>query len=159
MALRPDRVLEMTDGTNILNSTGSKGAVLSYTTVSASGVANGDSGGFVQVASNPSGLRVAGVLLVDFVDIDETRFHVNFNKEEKNSGDHADMVTRGYVVTDKVIGTPSAHAKAYLSSSGCVTPTLHTTGGLVATPLVGEFGGILDEHGFVKLLINLPNGN
>ncbi len=159
MALRPDRLYEMTDGTNILNSTGSKGSILTYATnVNASGSTLGDSGGYVQVASNPSGYKIAGVLLVDFVSIDETKFHTNFQKEEKNAGDMADMLVRGWVVTDKVIGTPTAHTKAYLTSSGCVTPTLHTTGGTAATPLVGEFGGTLDESGFVKLLINLPNG-
>src|SRR5690349_15219595 len=126
MALRPDRVYEMTDGTNICNFTASKGAALVYdTNLNASGASNGDSGGYVRAISNPSGYKVAGIGLVDFVNIDETLFHVNFNKEQKNVGDHMDMLVRGYVVTDQVIGTPNAHTKAYLTSSGCVTPTLH----------------------------------
>lgn len=157
MALRPDRNIEMTDCTNTIPHIASKGVVLCYSTAG-SGVALGDSHGVVQLAAAPSGLRVAGVLLQDVVNIDETRFHINWNKEEQNINDFVDVATRGWVHTDKYTGTPTVGNKAYLTVNGTVTPTLSTTGGLVATPLVGEFGGGPDELGFVKLKFNLPNG-
>lgn len=158
MALRPDRVIEMTDCTHTIAAIASKGVVLCYSTAG-SGVALGDSHGVLQLASSASGLRVAGILLQDVVNIDETRNHINWNKEEQNINDFIDVATRGWVHTDKYTGSPTEGNKAYLTSNGTVTPTVSSTGGVAATPLVGEFGGSPDELGFVKLKFNFPNGN
>lgn len=158
MALRPDRVIEMTDGLHTLSDVASKGVVLCFKTAG-SGVSMGDSHGVVQLASSASGLRPAGILLQDFVNVDETRFHINWNKEEQEIGDNCDMATRGWVITDKVTGSPTEGNKAYLTDNGVVTPTVSATGGVTATPYVGEFGGLKDELGYVKLRFNFPNGN
>src|SRR5687768_9686521 len=100
MALRPDRVIEMTDTLSILNTVAAKGCGLVIKT-GGSGVAMGTSQQEVDMVANPSGYKFAGILLNDFVDVDETRFHINWNKEEQNIGDNADVLTRGWVVTNK----------------------------------------------------------
>jgi len=153
MALKPDRVVEMTDVTNILSDVAEKGVVLCFETYG-SGSTLGDSHGEVQLAASASGLKVAGVLLQDFVNIDETLYTRNMRKEEAVVGDFADVMTRGWVLTNKYTGTPTGGSKAYLTANGVVTPTVSSTGGTAATPFVGVFGGSPDEDGYVKLHIN-----
>ena len=157
MALKPDRVIEMTldAGSVILSDVAAKGVVLAWET-GGSGSVLGDAHGEVQLAASASGLKVAGVLLQDFVNIDETRYTRNFQKEEAVIGDFADVLTRGWVWTDKYTGSPTVGAKAYLTANGVVTPTVSSTGGTAATPFVGVFGGSPDEDGYVKLHVNLP---
>ena len=155
MALRPDKYIIESDGTCYLNDVAAKGVILVYSTAG-SGAALGDSRNLVTLAASASGTKVAGILQQDFVNIDETRFHINWHKEEQNIGDNCDMGKKGWWHTDKVTGSPTVGDKAYLTANGVVTPTISSTGGLVATPLVGEFGGAKDEHGFVKLILNLP---
>lgn len=157
MALKPDRVIEMTldAGSVILNDVAAKGSILCWSTTG-SGSVLGDAHGVVQLAADASGLKVAGVLLQDFVNINETLFHRNFNKEEAVIGDFADVASRGHVMTNKYTGSPTNQAKAYLTANGVVTPTVSATGGTVATPFVGKFGGVPDEDGYVKLHFALP---
>lgn len=155
MALRGNRHVEATDISCILNDVAAPGVTLCWSTAG-SGVALGDDAGYTTLASDPSGLKVHGVLLQNFVNIDQTTRHRNFHKDEQVIGEKANVLRRGWVVTDKVTGTPTKGDKAYLTTNGVVTPTISTTGGLVATPLVGEFGGLKDENGFIKLHVNLP---
>jgi hypothetical protein len=156
MALTGDMFIEQTDPFHILNDVAAPGVVLCYNTAG-SGVALGASRGVCQLAANPSGLKVFGGLLQNFVSIDETRYHRNWHKNEQVVGEPADVLRKGWFVTDKVTGTPTEGNKAYLTSNGVVTPTVSATGGTAATPLVGEFGGSKDENGYVKLIFNLPH--
>lgn len=156
MALREDRLIKKTEIHYVLDDVASKGVFLCYKTAG-SGSAQGDNQGKVQLASSPSGLYVAGCLMQDFVSLDTTLYHENWHKEQQVVGTNCEMATDGWVVTDKVSGTPTLGAKAYLTTNGQVTPTKSATGGLAATPLVGEFGGIKDESGYVKVIFNLPN--
>lgn len=155
MALLPDRLIEMSFGDKILNDVAAKGVFLCYSTAG-SGAGMGSAAGYVQLAAAPSGLKVAGGLLQDFVDIDETLQHRNFHKEQMVIGDFADVARRGYFTTDKISGTPAVGDKAYLTTNGNVTPTVSATGGVVATPLVGEFGTTKDSNGFARVNFNLP---
>jgi len=154
MALKPDRVIGMTSVHGILNDVASKGVVLTYLT-GGSGAVLGDAHEEYDLAASASGAKVAGVLLMDVVNIDETLFHRNFNKEEAVVGDFVDVMTKGWVLTDKYTGSPTVGAKAYLTVNGVVTPTVSSTGGTAATPFVGVFGGSPDADGYVKLHINL----
>lgn len=157
MALRGDRLIIEADGhSHKLSDAAAKGSILCYSTAG-SGAVLGDSKGTAALKADPSGFKVFGVLLNDFVDVDQTRYHLNDHKEEQDLGDMCNVLRKGWVYTDKVTGTPTEGAIAYLTTSGVVTPTLSSTGGLVATPKVGVFGGIKDEDGYVKLEVNLPN--
>jgi hypothetical protein len=62
------------------------------------------------------------------------------------------------VTTDALASgtSPAAGGVAYLTSNGEVTPTVSSTGGLVATPKVGVFAGAKDENGYVTIDVNLP---
>ncbi len=156
MALYVDRNVEHSDITRILDDVASPGVVLVYKTAG-SGSAIGDSAGKTQLlATTPSGQKVHGVLLQNFVSIDETKYHINWHKDEQQVQSPANVMRKGWVITDKVTGTPTDGAPAYLTLSGLVTPTVHATGGVAGSPLVGEFGGVKDEAGYVKLIVNLP---
>lgn len=157
MSLRPDRIVLETDISHSLSDVTNKGVGLVYQNTG-SGVALGTYQGTLHLASNPSGLRFAGILLQDFVNVDETRFHINWNREQQQIGDNADVAVKGWLVTDQVVGAPVEGSKAYLTANGQFTPTVSATGGLAATPLAGEFGSEIDESGFAKIKINLPNG-
>lgn len=157
MALRPDRLLLETDGSCTLSDVAAPGVGVCWHT-GGSGEALGFHQGRVQLASNPSGLKFAGILLQNVVNVDETRYHINWNKEEQNIGDNVEVLKKGWVVTNKISGTPTIGSKAYLTTSGQFTPTVSSTGGLVATPYAGQFDSTLDEDGYAKVSVNLPNG-
>lgn len=158
MALKGNRVLIETDITLTCNTVTQRGVTLSYTS-NGSGVVLGDSAGTADPVANPSGYKPAGILLGDFVNIDLTRYHLNFQKDESQIGMRATVVRKGRLTTDQVINASSISgpgADAYLTSSGTLTPILHATGGLAATPKVGTFQGFADESGFVTVDVMLP---
>lgn len=155
MALKGDRVIIETDITLTCESVAERGVTLVHKT-SGSGVALGDSAGQADLVSNPSGYKVAGLLLNDVVNVDQTRYHLNFHKDERQVSTRSTLLKKGRVTTNKISGTPTTGATAYLTTDGALTPTLSTTGGLVATPKVGVFAGIKDESGYVAVDINLP---
>jgi len=155
MALKPDRVILETDITLTCESVAARGVTLCHHTAG-SGEAMGDHSGKADLYSNPSGKKVAGLLMGDVVSVDLTRYHLNFHKDEVPVGNKVTLLRKGTVVTDKVTGTPAVGNTAYLTANGVLTPTVSATGGIVATPKVGEFAGGLDESGFCRVHINLP---
>ena len=155
MALKGSRVVIETDITQTSNTVASRGVVLSYT-ANGSGVALGDSAGTADPLANPSGKMPAGLLLNDVVNIDQTRYHRNFQKDEVVVGMRVNLLRKGRVTTDQVVGAPTPGATAYLTASGQLTPTVSATGGVVATPKVGSFQSAVDESGYATVDILLP---
>lgn len=155
MALKGDRNTIETDITLTCDTVAERGVILVHKT-SGSGVALGTSAGVCELQAAPSGKVVAGLLINDVVSLDETRYHRNFHKDERLTGERVTLLRKGWVITDKVTGTPTVGATAYLTANGVVTPTVSATGGTAATPKVGQFASIKDENGFVKLEVNLP---
>lgn len=155
MALGRDRQLEKTEITFSSVAVTTRGPVMVFQT-SGSGASLGATAGTVDKVANPSGKTPAGILLQDVVSTDQSRYHLNFHKEEVPSGAPVELLTRGWVHTSNYTGTPTAGATAYLTTNGNVTPTMSATGGLVATPKVGQFQSIPDADGYVRLAINLP---
>lgn len=159
MALLGDRLTVETDTTNICNSVvPTQGACLMYSTPGSGSSMNDLNQGVVQLTSaSASGLVPAGLILATVVSIDQTRQHRNYHKDEQVIGEKVPLLTKGWVVTDQVIGAPTVGSYAYVGAiSGMLTPTLSATGGLAATPKVGIFKSIVDENGFVKVEVNLP---
>lgn len=154
MALKPDRRVLDSAVEWFMNATASPGYVVVAST-SGSGVQNDAAANLALIVSNPSGYKPIGMLTSEVVNIDTTLFHVNFHKDQVNINNKVSIVREGWLVTNAIIGTPAVYDSAYLSSSGNVTPTLHATGGLVATPLVGKFYNKKDEDGYAKVSINL----
>lgn len=155
MALLGDRHILETDISYTLSDVAERGLIVMMD-AAGSGVAIGDSAGTVQLATNPSGLIPAGLLLNDFVDIDQTIQHVNFDKDQMVIGNRATILRKGWVVSDQITGTPTLGATAYVTANGQMTPTKSATGGTAATPPVGQFLSLLDENGFAKVEIKLP---
>jgi len=157
MAIKPDRLINETDISLVCNDVHEKGQVLVYgTAASGAGIITP---GVASLVSNPSGYKVAGLSLANFVNIDQTRYHRNFHKDEQVIGEKAPLLRKGYVITDQIASgvSPTPGAKAYLTTSGKITSTVSATGGEVAAPPVGEFATSKDENGYAKVYIELPN--
>jgi hypothetical protein len=151
MALKPDRNIVVTDISNICTTAIEKGEVLVFG-VSGSGALLNDVASVTR-ASNPSGLIPAGLSLANMVSIDITRQHRNFHNDEQLLGEKLPLLTKGWVVTDKVASaaTPAVGDTAYLTANGELTDA-QTSG----TPKVGQFLGAKDSDGYVKVFIDLP---
>lgn len=157
MALKGDRLIVETDTTNICNTVvANKGAVMVYSTPGSGSAMNDINAGYVDLLNSASGKIPAGASLATMVNIDQTRQHRNYHKDEQVIGEKLPLLVKGWLVTDQVTGTPTVGATAYLGVSGVLTPTVSATGGTVATPKVGIFKSIVDESGFVKVEYNLP---
>lgn len=155
MALKGDRVVIETDITLTCETATERGVVLVHKTAG-SGIGLGASAGKADFVASASGQKVAGLLLNDVVSIDETRYHRNFHKDEMKVGERCTLLKKGRVTTNKIVGTPTVDDIAYLTSSGQLTPTISSTGGLVATPKVGKFASGKDADGYAAVDINLP---
>lgn len=157
MALKSDRVVIETDISLSCPTAATRGVTLVHrTSYSGSGVALGDSAGQCDLVADPSGYKVAGLLMNDVVSVDTTRYHINYHKDEVLTGQRVTLLKKGRVTTNNVTGTPTAGATAYLTANGVLTPTRSATGGLVATPPVGVFAGVKDENSYVTVDVNLP---
>ena len=164
MALKGDRREIEVDVSFFNNDVAERGLVLVYgpgggsgTGLTAgSGIALDDANQVASVAANPSGLTPAGLLLNNQVSIDQTSQHINYQRDEMIVGGKCSLMRRGWVVTNKITGTPVGGNKAYLGANGNLTPTKSATGGTAATPLVGEFMSSIDQDGYAKVEVNLP---
>lgn len=150
MALRSDRNELDVDISFFMNETASRGIVVCISTAG-SGAAMDDSAALVVSDPSASGAVPMGILLNDVVNLDQTRQHINFHKDEVQKGGKVSVLRKGWVVTDQVTGTPTAGQTAYLANSGQLSAT--QAGGTVA---VGRFISVKDADGFAKVDINLP---
>ena len=150
MALKGDRHELDTEVTYFMNETASRGVVVSVNT-QGSGSAMDSSSALATVAASASGAAALGVLLNDVVDIDQTRQHLNWHKDEVQKGSKVTILTKGFVVTDKISGTPTAGQTAYLGASGLIAGTQAT-----GAPAIGRFLSTKDADGYAKVAINLP---
>lgn len=132
-----------------------RGVVACYS-VAGSGAGIGVTAGAVDVFAAGSGNKPAGILLVDVVDVNQTRYHVNYYKEIMTSGSPVPLLLQGRLTVNGITGTPTEGAPAYMGAAGGYTTTLSATGGLAATPRVGTFDSIKDADGFATIEFNLP---
>ena len=83
MALKPDRVESFTDVSFFMNTTGDRGGVVVYNGNGGVGSSMDDADAVViYPTGSPSGTAPAGVLLNDVVNLDLTRQHINYHKDE-----------------------------------------------------------------------------
>lgn len=153
MALKGDRHILYDDIRWFCNDVTERGVILVHSGSGASGINMDDTLNLVTLpgTGSVSGLLPAGLLLNDFVDIDESRYHLNFHKDEQRIGSKAHLLKKGWVFTDKLVtgDTPKAGQVAYLGASGKVS----TTSTNAAT--VGKFKGRKDGSGFVCLEVDI----
>ena len=146
MALKPDRVEHLTDLSFFMNAIATRGQIVTHST-EGSGASMDDSSAVVIVAS-ATGQLAAGLLLNDVVDLDLTRQHINFAKDEVQKGSKVLLLRRGTVVTDNVAGTPAAGAKAYFDSSAKITS-------VAGSQQIGRFLSKKDADDYAKVEINI----
>lgn len=149
MALKGDRYELDTDISFFMNEVAERGTIASVSTTG-SGAAMDNSSALVTLQANPSGKYPIGILLNDMVNLDLTRQHINWHKDEVQKGGKVTILRKGWVVTNKVSGTPTGGADAYLAASGLVSTTQLNT-----APKIGQFLSGLDADGYAKVSINL----
>jgi hypothetical protein len=117
----------------------------------------------VTYAALPSGKVPVGLLLNDMVNIDLTRQHLNQHKDEVQKGGKVTLLRKGYVVTNSIEGdSPSAGDPAYVAHSGNLAVSdlsNDDTDDDGSTRLVGRFLSGVDQDGYAKVYIDLPNTN
>jgi len=154
MAIKADRQIISEDVSFFCNTVAEAGQMASYVT-GGSGVAMDNALAVVATPINPTGRIPAGFFMGDVVNIDLTRQELNRNKDEVQIGSKVNLLTRGFIVTDRLMPgiTPTMGQVAYLANSGLVTNAVINLG---ATPPIGRFLSTKDENGFCKVEVNLP---
>ena len=152
MALKPDRIELLTDVSFFMASTAERGGVVSVVTATSGvGVSMDDGNAVVAYAAVASGAKPVGVLLNDVVNLDLTRQHINWHKDETQVGGKVTLLRVGQVTTNMLVAgtTPSAGADAYVGASGLI--------GTSSTNAVkiGQFLSAKDTDGYVKVSVNL----
>ena len=146
MALKPDRVEHLTDLSFFMDEIGTRGQIVTHSS-NGSGASMDDANAKVIKATGTSD-DPAGLLLNDVVDIDLTRQHINFAKDEVQKGGKVLLLRRGTVVTDNVAGTPAAGAKAYFTTDAKITSA-------AGSVQIGRFLSAEDADGYAKVEINI----
>ena len=157
MALIADRHELQTDISFFMNEVASRGGIATFSTAG-SGAAMDSNKALVTYVAAPSGKIAAGILLNDMVNIDQTRQHINWHKDEVQKGGKVTLLTQGWVVTDRVYPgvTPAVGETAYVHHSGYIHNAVvagHSTTNLA----VGRFLSKKDEDGYAKVSVSLPN--
>lgn len=148
MALKSDRYELQTDISFFYNDGAvTRGGVVVYDTAG-SGASMDQGVNLVKYAT--TGIPV-GILLNDVVNKDLTRTHLNQHKDEVQKGGKVTVLRKGYVVTDKVTGSPSAGATAYRC-----TLTAGNISAVASGNAIGAFVSSKDEDGYAKVEVNLP---
>jgi hypothetical protein len=147
MALKPDRIEHLTDISFFMNTTAERGGVVSFVSGGV-GAAMDDADAVVEYAVANTGAP-AGVLLNDVVNLDLTRQHINWHKDEVQIGGKVTLLRVGQVTTDLVDGVPVAGDAAYVGPSGLIS-----TSSSGATQ-IGTFLSSLDSDGYAKVSVNI----
>jgi hypothetical protein len=150
MALKPDRIEARTDISFFMNTVAERGGVASVVTGGA-GVAMDDASAVVGYAASVSGAVPVGILLNDVVNIDLTRQHINWYKDEVQLGGKVTLLRQGQVTTNMLVSgnTPSAGTPAYVGANGLLS-TASTNAARVGTFLSSK-----DADGYVKVDVNI----
>ena len=162
MALKADRFEESTDISHFYNAgTATRGGVVvldAAALAGASGAALDQGENLVKYASATATSVPVGVLLNDVVNKDLTRTHLNQFKDDLQKGGKVTVMTRGWVGTSNIDGTPAAGDLAFASpvTAGaiCNSTTFAAASGELA---VGRFMSRKDADGYAKVYVNLPN--
>ena len=151
MALKPTRIESYTDVSYFMDTVAERGGVVVHTT-SGSGASLDDGNAVVSYPTGVvSGTKPAGLLLNDVVNLDLTRQHINWYRDEVQVGGKVTLLRQGQVTTNMVATgqTPTAGTDAYYDAEGKLT-TVSTN-----STKVGRFLSSKDSDGYVKLDVNI----
>ena len=156
MALKADRHELDVDISYFMNETAEKGQIVCFSSAG-SGAAMDQAGALVTVAAANGTVIPVGVLLNDVVNLDLTRQHINWHKDEVQKGGKVAILKKGYVVTNMVEGTPNTAGEPACIDDGGATGKFEPCDGSSTDVRVGRFMSLADEDGYYKVEINLPN--
>lgn len=159
MALKSDRYEFQTDVSFFMNEVAERGGVPVHGAgTSPSGAAMDSALNLVTYAANPSGKVPVGILLNDMVNLDLTRQHINWHKNEIQKGGKVTILRKGQVVTNQIStsGTPTVGAYAYLAESGLISTAGKALSLDAGAQPIGRFLSAKDADGYAKVEINLP---
>ena len=159
MALKTDRYEFQTDISFFMNEVATRGGVVVLPSTSTpSGAAMDSAETVVTYSASPSGLAPIGILLQDMVNLDLTRQHLNWHKDEVQKGCKVAVLRKGYVVTNMISasGTPVAGNYAYVADSGLISTSLRAVELDADAQPIGRFLTSKDADGYAKVEINLP---
>lgn len=157
MALKSDRIEAYTDISYFCNDTTAERGVIAVHSTGGSGVAMDDSLAVVTtVIANPSGQLPAGLLLNDVVNLDLTRQHINWHKDEVQTGSKVTLLRQGQVTTNSVVSgvAPTIGQDAYFGVNGKLT-NVSSAGATSSGVKVGRFLSVKDADGYIKVDINI----
>ena len=154
MALKGDREELQTDISFFMNETATRGIVVSVDTAGY-GASMDNAVNLCKKQSAPSGTYPLGILLNDVVNLDLTRQHLNQHKDEVQKGGKVTILRKGWVVTDAILGAPSAGQDAYYAGTGLIGSSSTIGNSLVGVKVLGQFLSSKDADGFAKVSINL----
>lgn len=141
-----------------MNTTGEAGFLVVYdTSTSGVGASSDDTGAVVKYSTQAqaSGDSAAGVLLMDVVNKDLSKWHLNVQKREGQIGGKVALLKRGVVTTNALSGgvNPVAGNACYGGAGGLfTTAALSNT---TASPRVGTFISSRSSDGYVKIDVNI----
>ena len=152
MALRPDRDEHLTDLSFFMNETAERGIVVVAST-QGSGSAMDDSAAAVKIGAQlglPTDAPV-GLLLNDVVNLDLTRQHINYAKDEVQKGSKVLLLRVGTVVTDQISGAITMGDPAHIATGGELCSATAYSGSAV----IGRWLSKKDADGYAKVAINI----
>lgn len=157
MGLKTDRIHIDSQIDFFMNETAERGGIVCMSTVG-SGAAMDQAEQLATYAANPSGEATLGVLMCDVVNLDLTRQHENWHKEEVQKGGKVTIWNKCTVVTDMIYPgvTPTAGQRAYVAHSGYIANSKVVGDSSTADPVVGRFQSTKDEDGYCKISVNVP---
>jgi hypothetical protein len=151
MALKPDRLETVTDVSFFSSSAVAERGGIASISSEGSGVAMDDANSVVAYAAAASGAKPVGVLLNDVVDLDLTRQHINYHKDEVQKGGKVTLLQVGQVTTDQISGTPAAGDVAYVAASGLIGNDSDSGN----NAQIGRFLSKKDSDGYAKVAVNI----
>ena len=92
-----------------------------------------------------------GVLLNDVVNLDLTRQHINYAKDEMQQGGKVLLLRIGTVVTDQISGAITLGDPAHFMGAGQLCSATANSN----SPVIGRWLSKKDADGFAKVAINI----
>ena len=152
MALKPDRIELLTNVSFFMNTTAERGGIVGALTVGSGTVSMDNANATVGYAASSSGVRPIGLLLNDVVNLDLTRQHINWHRDEVQVGGKVTLLRVGEVVTNMIEPQVSfvAGSPVYLGPSGLLTSSQRD-----AQVVIGQFLTSKDADGYARVSINI----
>ena len=152
MALRPDRNEHLTDLSFFMNEPAERG-ILVVASTQGSGAAMDDSAAAVKIGAVADRATddPVGILLNDVVNLDLTRQHINYAKDEMQQGGKGLLLRIGTVVTDQISGAITLGDPAHFMGAGQLCSATANSN----SPVIGRWLSKKDADGFAKVAINI----